>query len=159
MPRGKGPKPYRQSRVSTTFVRVPREDWSLVKRGHKTEFRSSIGGDVAQFWGIQPPMPVIAWTWSKIRGYDHKLMVLEAAWREPVGAISAESLEREGYDSYEEFRRYYMHRERRHFTPTREVQVFRLRQWEHSTDFSAFGEAILLKLYGDFLPSFDGCGS
>lgn len=152
MPRGKGPKPYRQSRVSTTFVRVPRSDWALVRRGHKTEFRSSLGGDVAQFWGLTPPMPVIAWTWSKIRGYDAALMVLEASWREPLGAITPESLEREGFNSFAEFRRYYMERERRHFTPTRQVQVFRLREWEDATDFPAFAQATLLKLYGDFIP-------
>lgn len=158
MPKGKGPKPYRQSRVSTTFLRVPKDDWAAVKRGHKSEFRSSIGRDVQQVWGVEPPLPVVAYTFSRGRGHEAALMVLEATWREPLGAISAESLEREGYSSFAEFRRYYMERERRHFAPTREIQVFRVRQWSPD-DFSEMAETILRRLYGDFLPSPGGPGS
>jgi hypothetical protein len=40
-------------------------------------------------------------------GHDAALMVLERCWREPVGAISDESLLREGYATFADFRRYY----------------------------------------------------
>lgn len=151
---GRGPKPYTQRSASTVFLRVPREDWPLVKRGHKTEFRSGIGRNVTQGWNLVCPCPVVAYSVSKVTGYDNRLMLLEETWREPLGAITPESLEREGFSSFAEFRRYFMARERRHFTPTREVSAWRLRPWE-SSDFSAMAESLLKKLYGDFLPSAD----
>lgn len=144
-----GPKPYTQRRASTIFLRVPSVDWAAVRRGDKTEFRSSVGRSVAQSWNVVTPCPVVAYHVSKARGHEHALMVLEATWREPLGAIQPESLQREGFDSYAAFRRYFMQRERRHFTPTREVACYRLRPWEPG-DARELADLLLLRLYGEY---------
>lgn len=150
----RGPKPWRQRTLSTTFLRVPRVDWPAVSRGYKTEFRA--GGEVrARAWTLRTPTPVVAYS----VGRDGKhagpvLMVLEASWVEPVGAISEESLAREGFRSLGEFRRYWMERERKRFEPTRYTVVYRVRPWDDSTDARHFADLILGRLYGDFLSGY-----
>lgn len=147
---GNGPKPFTQRRASTVFLRVAGVDWPAVKRGQKTEFRSGIGRNVTQMWSLVTPCPVVAYSYSKVAGYSHALMVLEETWREPLGAITPESLAREGFATFAEFRRYIMARERRHFTPTREVAVFRVRPWTPD-DERTMADALLDRLYGEFL--------
>lgn len=154
MPGSSGPKPFRQVRTSTIFLRVPTVDWQSVKRGRKTEFRSGVGRNITQLWQVQTPTPVVGYCQSRTRGYESALLLLEATWREPLGAITPESLQREGFESFAHFRRYFMQRERRHFTPTREVQAYRVRPWQPS-DFTPMADALLTRLYGDFLPSSD----
>lgn len=77
-------------------------------------------------------------------------MVLEETWREPLGAITAESLEREGFPDMAHFRRYWMQREKRRFALTRMVQVFRVRP-VRAGDEEAMGLALIERLYGDWL--------
>lgn len=150
-----GPKPYRQVRTSTIFLRVPVADWPLVKRGLKTEFRAGTGPNKTQPWAIKMPTPVVAYAVRPRDGeHDAKLMVLEEAWLEPLGAISPESLEREGFKSLAEFRRYWFERERKRFQPTRNVLVYRVRPWDDRTDARHFADLILGRLYGDFLPGY-----
>lgn len=74
-------------------------------------------------------------------------MVMEDKWLEPLGAISPESLEAEGFSSLAEFRRYWMQREQRRFMPTRMVTVYRVRPWQPS-DEADFGRMLLRRLYG-----------
>lgn len=143
-----GPRPYKQFRVSTTFLRVPSEDWVPVTRGAKSEFRASPRA-VSRLWSVEPPTPVVAY---RVRGgaaggYDSKLMVLEDKWLEPLGAISQESLEAEGFQTLAEFRRYWMQRERRRFMPTRMVTVYKVRLWQPE-DEREFAEMIFRRLYG-----------
>jgi hypothetical protein len=148
----RGPKPFRQVRHSTVFLRVPAYDWPAVKRGLKTEFRSGWGKNkTPKLFQVEPPTPVVAYTVQRGE-YEARLMVLEAIWLEPLGAISPESLEREGFASLAEFRTYWLERERRRFTPTRQVFVYRVRPWVAGQDEAPMGEALLQRLYGEFLP-------
>lgn len=146
----RGPRPYRQRRISTVFLRVPARDWPAVKRAMKTEFRAGTGKSaVPQLWGIPTPVPVVAYAIRQGR-HDARLMVLERMWQEPLGAISPESLAREGFQTLGEFRRYWMERERKRFTPTRQVFAYQVRPWGHG-DRGWAGEKLLEHLYGDFV--------
>jgi hypothetical protein len=149
-----GPRPFTQRRVSTTFLRVPIRDWPAVKRGYKTEFRASVGkNNVPRLFSIQTPIPVVAYAIRNGR-HDAKLMVLEELWQEPLGAISPESLEREGFASLAEFRTYWMAREHRRFAPTRQVFAYRNRRWE-AWDADDLAGRIFDHLYGEFLTNGD----
>jgi hypothetical protein len=135
---------------------VAASDWPLVKRGLKHEFRGMPGKQTA-LWDVEPPQPVVAYTltgktYAKEATYDARLMVLEAAWREELGAISDESLKAEGYDNFADFRRAWMRRQRngQKFTPTMKVFVYRLRPWEPE-DGKWMGAALLKHLYGEWL--------
>lgn len=78
-------------RTRTVFVRVPRAGWAAVVCGTKREFRAACGNHSA-LWSVQTPTPAVAYAVSDIGLYDSALIVLEAVWREPLGAISPESL-------------------------------------------------------------------
>lgn len=147
--RGAGPRPYKQRRARTIFLRVPYSEWGAVKAGRKREFRASPKA-TPQLWDVDPPLPVVAYAISKALGYRSQLMILEETWREPLGAISAESLKQEGQPDIAHFRRYWMGREHTAFKPTRLVSVFRVRPWQPS-DFATMGERLLERLYGEFL--------
>lgn len=152
---GRGPKPWRQVRQSTIFLRVPRDDWPAVKRGFKREFRAGVGPTKTQPSLVKMPTPVVAYSVSKA-GDDHdgQLMVLEAAWTEPLGAISPESLAAEGFKSLAEFRAYWIARERKRFQPMRPVHAYRVRPWANGADARYFGDLLLGRLYGEFLPGY-----
>lgn len=143
-----GPKPYTQRRASTVFLRVPAAEWPYVSRGQKTEFRAA-SGQVSGLKFVEPPTPVVAY--RERRGqYESKLMVLEARWQEPLGAITPESLAREGFESIGDFRRHWMRRERRRFTPLRHVTVYRVRLWNPG-DEQHFAEKLFRHLYDSWL--------
>jgi hypothetical protein len=74
-----------------------------------------------------------------------------ATWREPLGAISKESLAAEGFDTYAESRRAWRIREKRYFPPLRMTTVYRVRPWTPE-DARVMAEVLLERLYGDFLP-------
>lgn len=145
----RGPKPWSQHRVSTIFLRVPSADWTAVRHGRKREFRAE-SGKVSQLWNVECPVPVVAYKVDSGGRYDSVLMVLESVWREPLGAISPESLEAEGFESFAHFRRHWCIRERRRFRPLHMTTVFRLRPWLPD-DGPAMADALLRRLYGDFL--------
>lgn len=146
----RGPRPYTQRRVSTIFLRVPVRDWPAVKRGYKTEFRAGTGrNSVPQLWGIQTPMPVVAYAVRNGR-HEHEMLTLEELWQEPLGAISDESLRREGFRNLAEFRTYWIARERKRFTPTRNVFCYRVRPYDPLDGAEAAGR-IFQHLYGDFV--------
>jgi hypothetical protein len=145
-----GPKPWSQFEARTTFLRVPSIDWPSVKRGWKTEFRAT-GRAATQVWNIVCPTPVVAYKVTNERiDHDAVLLVLEATWREPLGAISEESIQREGFESMAHFRRYWMGRTKRRFSPLTECQVYRVRPMTPE-DVAPMGIALLHKLYGEFL--------
>lgn len=145
-----GPKPWTQRQARTVFLRVPLEDWPQVKIGQKTEFRGKPGSVSGLKW-VEPPTPVVAYSYSRMRGYDAAMMVLEDRFQEPLLAISEESLEREGHASMAHFRRYWMKREGKRFNPTSLVIAFRVRLWRPE-DARRFADRLLERLYGDFLP-------
>jgi len=146
-----GPKPWIQRHASTVFLRVPAIDWLAVKRGNKTEFRAAPGA-VSGLKFIEPPTPVVAYRVDRSHGYDAALMVLEERWQEPLGSITPESLEREGFETFAEFRRYFINRERRRFRLTRQVTVYRVRPWQPE-DARVFADDLLERLFGAFLPA------
>lgn len=147
---GDGPKPWRQAEARTVFLRVPYSEYAQVIAGRKSEFRASPRA-CSQLWSVEPPLPVVAYAIFPSRGYRGELMLLQGMWREPLGAISAESLERERQPDMAHFRRYWMKREKTAFKPTRMVSVFRVRPWsEHDRDEMAF--KLLYRLYGEHLP-------
>jgi hypothetical protein len=147
----RGPKPWTQRRASTTFLRVPHVDWPKVKNGLKREFRAGTGSAaVSQLWSLPTPTVVVGYSIDDQQRYDHRLLVLENHWREPLGAITPESLRAEGCKDLAEFRRYWMNRERRRFRPTREVSVYRVRPAQ-TADLQDVGDRLVQHLYGDFL--------
>ena len=105
---------------------------------------------VSQLWNVACPIPVVAYRIDSCERYDSALMVLEAVWREPLGAISPESLEAEGYESFAHFRRAWCVREKRRFRPLHMTTVYRVRSWA-SDDHRAMADALLERLYGEFL--------
>lgn len=146
----RGPKPYRQRQTSTAFVRVPHAEWAAVKHGAKREFRAGSGQHSA-LWNVTTPSPAVAHSMNGRGDYDSVLMVLENVWREPLGAISAESLTAEGFATFAEFRRAWVVREKRWFPPLRITTVYRVRPWTDD-DTARMGQVLLGHLYGDFLP-------
>jgi hypothetical protein len=145
----RGPKPYSQHQASTIFVRVPSEDWWAVKRGTKREFRSR-QSSVTAIQGLALPTPCVVWRLHPYHGYEAVLMVLKAVWREPLGAISEESIANEGFATMAEFRRAWVIREKRRFPLLAPVTVYRVRPWTPE-DGVAMGDALLRQLYGEFL--------
>jgi hypothetical protein len=146
----RGPRPWAKRTVSTTFLRVPIADWPAVKRGLKTEFRASPGKNtVPQLFEVVPPVVVVAYAIRNGR-HDGRLMVLEEHWLEPLGAISAESLAREGFASLAEFRAYWLRREHLRFRPTRQVACYRVRPFELG-DVDEFARRTFEHLYGEHL--------
>lgn len=86
---------------------------------------------------------------------DFVLAVLEAHWFEPLGAISEESLRREGFDSFAAFRRYWvLQREfgHRKFSPEDQCVVFRIRLARTEGEIDECGRLLLARLYGPWLP-------
>lgn len=149
--RSDSPKPWPQYEARTTFLRVPATDWLAVKIGAKTEFRQP-SGNITQLWNVKPPTPVVGWSMSGERkNHDAILLVLEETWREPLGAISAESLAREGHPTVAHFRRYWMARTKRRFSPLSEVHVYRVKLFTPD-DAPAMGVRLLERLYGLHFP-------
>lgn len=151
MSAAKGPKPWAKHQLSTIFLRVPQADFGLVRAGRKTEFRV-VGGDgqSPQLWAVEFPSPAVGYMFRRGGGYKSTLLVIQAAWREPLGAISPESLEREGQPDIAHFRRYWMARNHTNFKPTREVSVFRVRPWTED-DREMMARLLFHRLYGEFL--------
>lgn len=143
-----GPQPYTQRQARTLFLRVPHVDWVAVTRGVKREFRASPRA-VSKLWDTEPPTPVVSYRLHPSHGYDARLMVLEDVWMEPLGAITPESLEAEGFSSLAEFRRYFCLREKTRFKPTRKITVYKVRPWAEP-DRERFAERLFERLYGAF---------
>lgn len=147
---GAGPRPYTQRQARTIFLRVPYGEFGLVVAGRKPEFRASPRA-CTQLWSVEPPAPAVAYAIFPRRGYKHALVVLEETWREPLGSITPESLERERQPSFAHFRRYWMKREKTAFKPTREVSVFRVRPLG-AGDEEEMAAMLFERLYGAFRP-------
>jgi hypothetical protein len=143
-----GPKPWKQREARTVFLRVPAADWVAVSQGKKREFRAA-SGQVSGLHFVEPPTLVVAYAIREHR-HDSQAMVLEKRWKEPLGAISEESLRAEGFASFPEFRRYWMRRERRRFRPTRDVIVYRVRPITEEDRYD-FADRLLKHLYGEWL--------
>lgn len=138
----------RITQLSTRYLRVPATDWSRVAVGTKTEIRHVAAYGSRMHGSVEPPIPVIAYAVMH-SGRREKLMVLEAMWREPLDALSDESLRREGHESLAEFRLAWKRRfQRGRWNPLTDVVVFRVRPWTEE-DVADFGERFLRRLYLD----------
>lgn len=156
----KGRSPLRQPReflrrdTRNTRIHVPRIDFNDVRVGAKTEFRNY---GKRFFEGLECPTPAIGYCrrdwWTPehgVDGIDTFLMTLEETWVEPLGAISPESLEHEGFEDIGAFRRYFTERyPNGGFRPLANVIVYRVRPLsiEDATEFAA---AQWAKMYGRF---------
>lgn len=143
--------------IQTLYVRVPRQDWPLVKQGRKTEFRTA-GRYSTPTANLPTPCAVVLWCPVRYGPEpEQHLAVLEDAWEELLGAISPESLAREGFATIKEFKDYWRHRgnggrqdPRAAFKPMTQVRVYRVRPWKDS-DFAELGEDLLRYLYAPVL--------
>lgn len=148
---GGHPKPYPQHTAATLFLRVPVEDWTRVKIGEKTAFRTVPGQRVARLQNTELPTPVVAYALSHMGEYDCLLMVLEGHRVEPLfnAMDDPEAIAREGFPTHHHFRRYWRKRRGGVYRPLEIVHVWEVRPWEES-DFADMGRHVLQRLYGDF---------
>jgi hypothetical protein len=138
-------------RASRRFLRVPSVDWPAVTQGRKTEFRQQ-GRYRLLTTNLSCPTAVVGYL-SGANGTPRRerLLVIEEAWQEPLGAISPESLAREGFASLAEFRGYWRGRiQTGTWKPLTTVQVYRVRPLAPA-DVDGLGRALFLHLYGDWL--------
>jgi hypothetical protein len=147
------PRITHRTRLQTAFLKVARQDWAALVCGEKREYRVVRGRNqspnAAGRW--RTPAPVVAFSYQAFRDEpDFALLICEDTWTEPLGAISAQSLAAEGFDSIDEFRLYWRDREPKGFRPLTDVAVYRLRPWEDS-DRAEQAEILLERVYGAFL--------
>jgi hypothetical protein len=135
--------------VRNVPVFVAGVDWIDVITGRKTEYR--IYGKANVTTPRVTPCPCIFYTPRANAGPDTALGVLEEQWTEPLGAISGESLELEGFpDDLEGFRRYIALRyPNGGFRPLANVIVRRVRPMSDA-DQDEWMLAIWEKLYGQY---------
>lgn len=146
-----GSQGFERRSASTQFLRVPARDWTAVKGGFKTEWRMRYGGEAAgnvQFLRILLPTPVVAYM-TRGDQHENKMMVLDECWVEPLGAISEESLRREGFASVAHFRRYWTDRTKLAYRPLERVQVFRVHEYTDA-EREVLGGILLDRLFGEF---------
>lgn len=146
---GVAPSGLPQRQLKTLFLRAPYQDWPALSQGHKTEFRVPVRGKMAD--RFHAPTPVVLYA-VKSPTHVHKLMVLVEHRVESLLDIDQQpdALRREGFETYEHFRNYWRARTRRPYVPMAKVEVFRLAPWWGVGDV-ALGEALLERLYGDYL--------
>lgn len=139
----------RRRKAETLYLRVARIDWPAVSQGIKTEFRAA-GQHKLPVSGLYTPCPVVCWCPTEYGPEpDQQLMVLEAAWSEPLGAISPESLAREGFNSRRDFIHYWRNQRigRRAFPVDSTVFAYRVSLWDDNRR-DEFAHALLMRLYG-----------
>lgn len=151
--------PARRASVQAIYLRVPRVDWAALVQGEKTEFRTFRRAHTGSAENYRTPTPVVAYSHSTLPGreVDTALLVLEHAWCEPLGLIDAEALEREGFETKAQFRRYWrgrhsnrMKREQRGWRPLAIVNVWQVRPWRDGDELE-MGAVLLHRLYGEEL--------
>lgn len=136
-----------RAQAGTLILRPHPSDWLAVRYGQQTEFRTVVGLPER----VVTPSPVVLWR-RRASQVESVLFLLEAAWREPLGAVSEESLARSACASLAEFRERWVAARRRYFDATKQVCVWRVRAWRDG-DAEAMGGALLHRLYGPYLPS------
>jgi hypothetical protein len=150
---GDAPTGLKQVQLRTVFLRAPFQDWAALSQGHKTEFRVLPRG-VPSKW-IEAPTPVVLYALSPHLGRrSEKLMVIIEHQQERLADIheKPESIRREGFETYDQFRRYWRARTGRPYRPLDKVEVFQLQQWTNH-NWGQLGERLLERLYGEYMPN------
>jgi hypothetical protein len=131
-------------------MRVPVADWNAVRIGAKREFRMK-PREGSNLLAAKCPTPVVAYTVNKKGEHACKLMVLEEKWTEPIIGIAdrPDSIAREGFDSYDEFRRYWRTRNKGVYRPLERVTAFRVAELNDERVRELAGRAFA-HLYGDY---------
>lgn len=144
-PRPRAKKPDARF-AQTAFLRVPVRDWPHVVGGHKRELR--LPGTRAR--KPRTPTPAVGYC---VRQIDPEpataLLVIEAMWEEPLGAISPASIAAEGFDSLAEFRSYWRARAFS-YKPLSIVTVYRIRPFTPA-DTAQSAHDLIEHLYGPWL--------
>lgn len=146
------PREFLRRDLRNTRIFLPRVDFNDIRVGAKTEFRN-YGHRI--FNGLEHPTPAIGyhakpwWTPTHgLEGIDTVALTLEDSWVEPLGAIGPESLEREGFDSIEAFRRYFAERyPNGGFRALANVVVYRVHPMTLE-ETAAFAAEMWARLYG-----------
>lgn len=148
------PRPWRRFWAATLFLRVPRQDWTALKVGAKTEIRQ-LEPD-APDWAdsLSGSTPLVIYSKDSLDRNESQLMLLERAWVEPVGAIDPESIQREAFPDLAHFRRYWMGRTGERFRPLDNVWVFRMRPWREE-DQTEQAVVMLQRLYREHIPGLE----
>lgn len=137
------------------MLRVPRIDWSKVIAGQKLQFRQVVGPHASRFDYVDLPRPVVVYSYRQIDGgAEHRLMVLTAIQKHPVGAISQEDIEAEGFTDLKEFRRYWKVRQNgsgQNFRPLSPCIAYYLRPFDPATDPELMGNRLFEHLYGEYV--------
>lgn len=146
------PRPLKQHKAKTVFLRVPSPVWAMVSTGRIREFRAA-SGNAPQLWNV--PLPTLAVTYRRRRStteYDYRLMTLLNVRREALGTITDEGLAAAGYVgemAFARFRRDWVINEKKRFEPLRTVFVYTVRPVQ-AGDLDTAGQALIDHLYGDY---------
>lgn len=135
-----------RARLTTLILRPHPADWLPLKYGQYSEFRSFRGFPDR----LHVPTPIVLWRRVGTR-VETMIWVIEESWREPLGAISEESLARIGCANIREFRERWVSGRRIYFDATKNINVYRGRPWQDD-DREPLAVALLETLYGPFLP-------
>jgi hypothetical protein len=148
---GSAPNGLKGHELKTRFLRAPYQDWAALDQGYKTEFRALPMGVSVR--SLQTPTPVVLYAVSNAGVKKQKLMVLTRHETQRLMDIAdyPESLLREGFETYDHFRRYWRARTKRPFRPLEKVEAFQLRPWLRD-DPIALGHLLVQRLYGSFIP-------
>lgn len=128
---------------------VARVDFARVRAGEKRVWRSyRLHGKWLEGW---VPVPVVIGSHHPTAGrIDTCLAVLTETWIEPLGAITEEGVEEEGFASRAEFKRYFAERYPKvGYRPLQNVRVFRVRPLTDD-DREEWIEAAWNRCYGSF---------
>lgn len=140
-----------KAEARTVTLKVPPAEWPAVSQGRKTEFRVPVGEQQYQFWRVDCPTAVVAFSRRRHPPQPKPiLMVLEAVKQEQLMAMTPESLAAEGCANFAEFRRKWIKRTKRRFEPLRLVWVFTVRPFDEA-DRAMLGDRLFMRLYGPYL--------
>ena len=138
-----------QHTLRTLYLRVPSIDWAALSLGNKAEFRLPLQGALGQWYVAPTPVVLYCATPNRTRT---KLAVLVAHRVERLVDIAEDGggLFREGFETYEDFRRYWRRRTRKPYDPAQQVEVFQIEAWSDVWRWR-LGPTVLERLYCDYL--------
>lgn len=139
-----------QHTISTLYLRAPLADWAALTQSHKAEFRMPLRGAASEWY--RPPTPVVLYCATPTRTRVHLCMLVSHRKERLIDiAEDGDALIREGFETYEDFKRYWRKRTRKPYDAAKVVDVFQITPtwpgWEAQA-----GCVLLERLYDEFLP-------